>query len=53
MLVINIIIINFVELDELDYQMKVELDSKELTAPNKRIVSKREEDEKELENMIK
>lgn len=33
--------------------MRVELDSKELTAPNQRIISQKEKDERELENMLK
>ncbi len=40
------------ELDELDYQMKVELDSNELSVPKNRIVSKKEKDEKELNEFI-
>jgi hypothetical protein len=42
-----------VELDELDYQMKVELNAKDLTVPNKRVVTQKENDEKELEDMLK
>lgn len=41
------------ELDELDYQMKIELDAKDLTVPNKRIISQKEHDEKELEHMLR
>lgn len=41
------------ELDELDHQMRVELDGNELSVPNKRVVTKRENDEKELEDMMK
>jgi len=41
------------ELDELDYQMQIELDAKDLTVPNRRIESKKEKDEKELEKMMK
>jgi len=33
--------------------MKIELDASSLCAPNKRIVSKKEEDEKELEDILK
>jgi hypothetical protein len=40
-------------LDELDYESKVELDGKELTAPNKRIISQKEKDEQELESLTK
>ena len=40
------------ELDELDYQMKVELDSNELSVPKNRIISKKEKDEKELNEFI-
>lgn len=41
------------ELDELDHEMRVELDGRELTVPNKRIMSKKEMDEKELEDVMK
>lgn len=41
------------ELDELDYAMKIELDASDLTVPNKRIISQKEHDEKELENMMR
>ncbi len=41
------------ELDELDYQMRFELDTKDLTVPNKRVATKKEADEKELEDMLK
>jgi len=44
---------NFIELDELDHQLRIDLDANTLCAPNKRILSKKEEDEKELENMLK
>ena len=46
---------NFIllELDEIDYQMRVELDAKALTVPNKRVLTKKEQDEKELESMLK
>lgn len=49
----NIIFIKYKELDELDHQMRIDLDVNTLCAPNKRILSKKEEDEKELENMLK
>ena len=41
------------ELDEIDREMKIELDTKALTVPNKRLISKKEQDEKELEEIIK
>jgi RAB protein geranylgeranyltransferase component A len=42
------------ELDEIDYQNQVDLNANELTAPNKKVIlSKKEEDEMELENMMK
>ena len=41
------------ELDQLDYEMKVELDAKDLTVPNKRVLTKKENDELELEEMLK
>lgn len=43
------------ELDELDYQMRVELDAKELTVPQNQnhLMSKKEQDEKELNEMLK
>ena len=45
------------EPDELDYQMRVELDSKELMVPQnqnqKYVMSKKEQDEKELNEMLK
>jgi hypothetical protein len=33
--------------------MRVELDTKALTVPNKRILSKKEQDERELEQILK
>jgi hypothetical protein len=33
--------------------MRIELDAGSLCAPNKRIISKKEEDEKELEDIFK
>ena len=33
--------------------MRFELDAKDLTVPNKRIASKKDNDEKELEDMLK
>jgi hypothetical protein len=33
--------------------MKVELDAKDLTVPNKRVVTQKENDERELEEMLK
>lgn len=44
---------NKLELDELDHQLRMELDASSLCAPNKRIMTKKEEDEKELESMLK
>jgi len=41
------------ELDQLDYEMRVELDAKDLTVPNKKVFSQKEKDEKELEEMMK
>lgn len=40
------------ELDELDRQMMVDMDAKELCVPNKRVMTKREQDEKDLESML-
>jgi hypothetical protein len=40
-------------LDELDYQMRVELDGKQFSVPNNRVPSKKEVDEKELNDMLK
>jgi spermidine/putrescine-binding protein len=41
------------ELDQLDYESKIELSGKELCVPNKRILSQKENDEKELEELAK
>jgi len=40
-------------LEELDHQLRLELDANSLCAPNKRVLSKKEEDEKALEEMLK
>jgi hypothetical protein len=44
---------NLLELDELDYQMKYEFNPQDLTVPNKRVLSQKETDERELEDMLK
>ena len=44
------------ELDELDSEMRMEFDAKDLCVPNsnvKKVVSQKEKDEKELENMLR
>jgi hypothetical protein len=41
------------ELDELDYQMRVELDSNELKVPGKKVLTNVEKDEKELNELLK
>jgi hypothetical protein len=48
-----LVIINKLELDELDYQLRLELDAKDLTIPNKRVLSKKESDLKDLEYLLK
>lgn len=40
------------ELEQLDYDMRVELNSKELNVPDKKIPTKKEKDEKDLEEFI-
>lgn len=40
------------ELEQLDYEMRVQLDAKELTVPSKKVLSKKEADEKELEDFV-
>jgi hypothetical protein len=40
------------ELEQLDYEMKIDLDAKQLCVPNKRIVSQKEQDERELEDLV-
>jgi hypothetical protein len=37
---------------ELDEQMRIDLDAKALTVPNKRVITKKEQDEKELADLI-
>ncbi len=41
------------ELDELDYNMKAELDTNDLKVPGKRVVTKEENDERELNDLLK
>ena len=40
------------ELEQLDFDMRVELDSKELKVPDNKIPSRREVDEKDLEKFV-
>jgi hypothetical protein len=44
---------NLLELDELDYQMRVDLDSNDLKVPGRKVISKEEKDEKELNDLLK
>lgn len=40
------------ELEQLDYEMKIELDNDKLNVPNKKVMSKKEMDEKNLEEFM-
>jgi hypothetical protein len=40
------------ELEQLDYDMRVQLDAKELTVPSKKVLTKKEVDEKDLEDFV-
>jgi hypothetical protein len=51
-IMVNLNFDSFLELLELDKQMRVDLDAKALTVPNKRMLSRREQDEKELADLI-
>ncbi len=42
----------FLELEQLDYDMRVQMDAKELSVPSKQIQSKKEKDEKDLEDFV-
>lgn len=43
----------FKELDELDYQMRVDFESNDLKVPGKKILSKEDKDERELNDLLK